>query len=89
MCSAPRGIAATAVCRAARRPGARPASTVATAGASGSGTGSPQPQAAVRRGMFAFNLLLLALLAAAVWRVAGGWWALGTLAFLAVDPDLF
>ena len=45
-----------------------------------------QTQHAVRTGMFAFNLLLLGLLAMAVWRVAGRWWAIGMLAFLAVDP---
>jgi hypothetical protein len=47
-----------------------------------------QTQAAIRHGMFAFNLLLLGLLTAVVWRVAGAWWALGMLAFLAVDPTV-
>ena len=47
-----------------------------------------QTQQAVRTGMFAFNLLLLGLLALATWRVAGRWWALGMLAFLAVDPTV-
>jgi len=47
-----------------------------------------QTQAAIRHGMFALNLLLLGLLTAAVWRVAGAWWALGMLAFLAVDPTI-
>lgn len=47
-----------------------------------------QTQAAIRHGMFALNLLLLGLLTAAVWRVAGAWWALGMLAFLAVDPTV-
>ncbi|GAB2514971.1 hypothetical protein [Lysobacter humi (ex Lee et al. 2017)] len=45
-------------------------------------------QATIRRAMFALNLLLLGALGLAVARLAGGWWAAGMLAFLAVEPTV-